>query len=53
MTLQPLPGKITPKEQVSLRWGLVNLFTSVSIRLREELLKGRGDTGIEGKGLGL
>ena len=35
-TLQALPQEITLTEQV-FGWGLVNLFTSVYIHLREEL----------------
>ena len=50
VSLQSLPEKISLKEYVNLRWGLVNLFTSVSIHLGDKLLKGREDTGIEWKG---
>ena len=35
-TLQALPQEITLTEQI-FGWGLVNLFTSVYIHLREEL----------------
>ena len=31
--------------------GVVNLFSSVYIRLGNELLQGRGDAGIDSKGL--
>ena len=47
VSLQSLPEKITLKEHVNLRRGLVNLFTSVSIHLGDKLLKSREDTGIE------